>query len=118
MKVQSRDTAYQFPAKMADLLRAGRWAIIDIRLEPQPAPGVEVVMIGDRRDIHGVAYTYHAMTVGQGHDTQFFRCPLGIEGDTLTDSSGLRATIQSADVVEDRGVWYWQVEAKGGGGGR
>ena len=59
-------------------------------IEGQPDKCEIKLMVGNI-DPAGNEMTYHAMTVGMGYDTKFFRCPHGVP----------------KDVKQVNGKWYW-----------
>jgi len=63
-----------------------------IPLEPQPAEGVEVELMGHTHTLQGVPYMYRACEVGQGYDTIFYTDP----------DPDNRSHVEQID-----GVWCW-----------
>lgn len=67
-----------------------------IPLDPQPPQGVEVELLSGNDE----RYAYHAMTVGQGYDSEFYACPAGVP----------------LDVRREGNAWVWVTPGGGTGG--
>ena len=86
-------------------------ATLKYKFIEQPPIGIDVHVLAEncRRDPNGNRPAYQAMTVGQAEDTQWYSCPLGIEGDIVAFECGWTMAIVYVDATCDGTTWYWVV---------
>lgn len=79
-----KERPIMFSGPMVRAILDGRKTQTRRVVKPQPPGGVEIARLGgDRLPSTGEPMKYHAMTVGQAEDTQWYSSPYGVPGDRL-----------------------------------